>query len=280
MQGVRLGDRRHENGTRLAGAHDAQQGALRGGCAGQFGQPVVRDGPGTVGAAVAAPPHDLRHGLEVGVGGRAVGDLEGRHVLGPVRVGQPIGGCEGAERGQGHPQVMQHRAAADQQVALIRVGGGQPACGVGEQLQRPGSDPEPPRLGVVQRRRAHRQFQRGQRRFPIEDAGHDRLPATRGPRRPDSSTTTPAAAMTGCSQLNVRITASCTTIHPTNRLPAIIAITPAGPASTGRRCDRARVRVPLIRLTIPGREPSDQGPWDAAACAEGPGLRSRAAECG
>lgn len=61
--------------------------------------------------------------------------------------GQPAGR-------EGDLQVVQGGAAAQGQIAPVRVGGHQVPVPVGMQLDRVGDDPPSPGLGVVDRRRA------------------------------------------------------------------------------------------------------------------------------
>src|SRR5690606_32595704 len=56
--------------------------------------------------------------------------------------------------GEGGAGVVQYGAAADEQLPAVRVGGGQVAFVVTEQAQLARGELPPPRLGVVDRRRA------------------------------------------------------------------------------------------------------------------------------
>ena len=72
-----------------------------------------------------------------------------RQVVGFGRVGHVTHVGPPAERGQRDPQVVQGRAAADDQVAAVRIGGRQVSGAVGVEVQRVGADHPAPRLGVV-----------------------------------------------------------------------------------------------------------------------------------
>src|SRR5690606_14870099 len=79
---------------------------------------------------------------------------EGGEVALPSRRGEPVDLGAPAGGGEGGAGVVQYGAAADEQLPAVRVGGGQVAFVVTEQAQLARGELPPPRLGVVDRRRA------------------------------------------------------------------------------------------------------------------------------
>jgi hypothetical protein len=71
-------------------------------------------------------------------------------------IGEALHLAAESARGERDAQVMQRRAAAQDQIPAIRVGGCEVAVRVGVQLQALGGEQPPPGLAVVHRRRPQR----------------------------------------------------------------------------------------------------------------------------
>jgi hypothetical protein len=121
---------------------------------------VVRDRPLVEGVAVRGAPHGgaSEHALVL-VRLAAALHRQRRQQLGPGRVGQQ-GRREGVPAlGEAEPCVQDRGAAADEALASLGVQHGQRAAGVLEDVQRGPVPGEPPRLGVVHRRRPGRELE-------------------------------------------------------------------------------------------------------------------------
>ena len=121
---------------------------------------VRRHGP-TAHTASICPPGVDRAELD-GVGGvaRAGPYRDGREVAVVLTVGHAAHLHRHSGGRERYYQVVQDGAAAENQVATIRVGRDQVPVPVGVQLHRVGTDPPAPRLGVVHGRCAQRVLDR------------------------------------------------------------------------------------------------------------------------
>ena len=127
----------------------------------QFGENGWVERGWLVATAVAVPAGDgHREGQHV-PSGRSGEGFDGGQVVGVGRVREAIGDREVAEGGEGGAQMVQHGAAADQQVRVVGVGGRQAAVGVDVEVHRAGVEVEAPGLGVVDRRGPDRELEGG-----------------------------------------------------------------------------------------------------------------------
>jgi hypothetical protein len=122
----------------------------------------VADQPGRDRAVAEAAPVGVaavdgreQRGESGGLRTACPADPHGRQVGGVLRVREAEGRGLQSLVGQRDHEVAQCCSAADQQVAAVRIGGGELPAPVGEQLDHAvgGVDAPPPRLGVVHRRR-------------------------------------------------------------------------------------------------------------------------------
>jgi hypothetical protein len=169
-----VGERVHQTAPLLVVDHGQQ---LRAGAACGSGHGVdVGAGDGTV--VEPAPVGPANGDRRTQASGRGVGIAgpvpDGRQVAAVLRVGKPVGGGAQAECRQRDEQVVQRRAAAEHQIATVRIGGGQVPVPVRVQLDRLRPDPPAPGLGVVHRRRSGRLFDGA---GDLGGAEHDRLRA-------------------------------------------------------------------------------------------------------
>jgi hypothetical protein len=102
-------------------------------------------------ASVRSPAGDRRGQPEIGLGRSPVPQLEGGEVVGIGRVGDASHGRRDTRRRQSNLQVVQGGAAADDQVAAVRVGHRQPPLAVGVEVHAAIAELPPPRLAVVHR---------------------------------------------------------------------------------------------------------------------------------
>src|SRR5581483_5020010 len=91
-------------------------------------------------------------GSGVGGNGRRHLDAGEQSRIGPVRQGCDYRAV--TELGEREAQVVERRATAEHELAAVRVADGEAAGGVRPQLESRAVPTEPPRLGVVDRRRA------------------------------------------------------------------------------------------------------------------------------
>ena len=144
-----------EGGPAPVVGHDAQRRPFPSGGGAQPGERVRRQWLRIERAAMRPPGEHVAEqpALEL-VGGGARSPGHPRHQARLARLGQHAGLGEITQGPQGQADVEQRGTATDHHLAAVRVGGGQPTVGIGVQADlRPAVGREPPRLGVVHRRR-------------------------------------------------------------------------------------------------------------------------------
>jgi hypothetical protein len=127
LRGGGLGQQRQQPGAGVVVGDGAQHRALGCRLVDQPLQELGRYRPAAERAAVGAPLGDRGQQPDGGLRRLPSGQLDAGEVVCLVRVGQAVHHGAAARRGQPDPQMVQSRAAAHDEVAAVRVRGGQPA---------------------------------------------------------------------------------------------------------------------------------------------------------